>query len=259
MNIIGVAQSMKFTGDQGVNLEIKTFTDTVKSLIGLQLTREQVAALKTYETELLKWNERISLTAIRDAEGVRVKHFLDSLTVLLAWERGSPPSRLIDVGAGAGFPGLVLKLIWPGTQVTLVESIHKKADFCHHMVERLSLKDVMVVPKRAETVGQDLEHRASYDLAVARAVARMPILMEYLLPLVHRNGVVMAMKGETAPAETHTAEKAIQVLGGRVKKLFHVELPGVVEERFIVLVEKVAQTPDKFPRRSGVPAKAPLA
>ncbi len=239
-------------------MENNSLTATVKSLIGLQLTHEQTAALKTYETELLKWNEHISLTAIRDAEGVRVKHFLDSLTVLLAWERGSPPKRLIDVGTGAGFPGLVLKLIWPKTMVTLVESVHKKADFCRHMVDQLDLEGVTVLTRRAEVVGQDPDHREGYDLALARAVARLPILMEYLLPLVHRNGVVMAMKGESAPAETHSAEKAIQVLGGRVKKLFHVELPGVVEERFIVLVDKVAQTPERYPRRTGVPAKTPL-
>lgn len=240
-------------------MENKAFTDTVKSQIGLKLTREQLSALKAYEVELLKWNERISLTAIRDSEGVRVKHFLDSLTVLLAWERGSPPNRLIDVGTGAGFPGLVLKLIWPGTQVTLVESVHKKADFCQHIVDHLSLEGVEVLKKRAEVVGRDPKHRGTYDLAVARAVARMPILMEYLLPLVHRNGVVMAMKGETAPAETHSAEKAIHILGGRVNKLVHVELPGVVEERFIVLVDKVAQTPEKYPRRTGMPAKNPIS
>jgi 16S rRNA (guanine527-N7)-methyltransferase len=239
-------------------LENKSLTDTVKSLIGLQLTREQLAAFKAYETELLNWNERISLTAIRDAEGVRIKHFLDSLTVLMAWERGSPPKRLIDVGTGAGFPGLVLKLIWTETKVTLVESVHKKADFCRHMVDQLELEGVEVLSKRAEVVGQDPAHREAYDLALARAVARMPILMEYLLPLVHRNGIVMAMKGETAPAETHSAAHAIHVLGGRINKLVHVELPWVVEERFIVLVEKIAQTPQKYPRRTGIPAKSPI-
>ncbi len=240
-------------------MEIKSFTDSVKALTGLHLTREQVAKLESFETELLKWNEQISLTAIRDVEGVRVKHFLDSLTVLLAWTRDSPPKRLIDVGTGAGFPGLVLKLIWPATQVTLVESVHKKADFCQHMVDFLGLDQVEVLVKRAEMVGQDPSHRQSYDLAVARAVARMPILMEYLLPLVHRNGIVLAMKGEAAPAETHSAEKAIHILGGRVKNLVHIELPGVVEERFIVVVDKVAGTPEEYPRRIGIPAKTPIS
>lgn len=234
------------------------FQESVKSLLGIDLSKAQLAALKIYEEELLEWNERISLTAIRDEEGVRTKHFLDSLTVLLAWDRKAPPARLIDIGTGAGFPGLVLKLIWPETQITLVESVQKKADFCRHVVERLGLSKVDVLTQRAEVVGQDPDHRHGYDLAVARAVARMPILMEYLLPLVHRNGLVMAMKGESAPAETHAAANAIKVLGGQLNKLVQVELPGVVEERFIVVVKKIARTPEEYPRRTGVPTKNPL-
>lgn len=234
-------------------------TQSVKTLLGFDLTKEQLSALQTYEKELLSWNEHISLTAIRDEEGVRTKHFLDSLTCLLAWDRQNPPGRLIDVGTGAGFPGLVLKIIWPGTQVTLVESVHKKADFCRHIVDRLGLKGVSVLSERAEAIGQDPDHRQSYDLAVARAVARMPILMEYLLPLAHRNGMALAMKGESAPAETHEAEKAIHLLGGKLRKLIPVVLPGVVEERFLVVVEKQARTPEAYPRRIGVPAKKPLS
>jgi 16S rRNA (guanine527-N7)-methyltransferase len=233
--------------------------ESVRSLLGIELSKEIIAALRVYETELLEWNERISLTAIRDAEGVRVKHFLDSLTVLKAWERALPPERLVDVGTGAGFPGLVLKLIWPATQVTLVESVGKKADFCRHMVDRLGLDQVTVITERAEEVGQDPAHRHAYDLAVARAVARMPILMEYLLPLVRRSGKAMAMKGESAPAETHSANQAMHILGGKLHKLVHVQLPGVVEERFIVVVDKVAQTPAEYPRRTGMPSKNPLA
>ena len=217
------------------------------SLVGFKLTQDQLAKLQVYENELLEWNEKINLTAIRDVEGIRSKHFLDSLTVLLAWERQGPPG-----------PGLVLKLIWPSSQVTLVESVHKKADFCRHMVEKLSLQQVTVLSERAETVGQDPEHRQAYDLAVARAVARMPILMEYLLPLIHRNGIAMAMKGESAPAETQSAEKAIHLLGGKLHKLIRVELPAVVEERFIVVVDKIARTPEEYPRRIGVPAKSPI-
>ena len=231
---------------------------TAKSLLGLQLSPDQLAKLQVYENELMVWNERINLTAIRDLEGIRTKHFLDSLTVLLAWERQGAPARIIDIGTGAGFPGLVLKLIWPTSQLTLVESVHKKADFCRYMVEKLDLQQVTVLSERAETVGQDPEHRQTYDLAVARAVARMPILMEYLLPLVHRNGMVMAMKGESAPAETQAAEKAIQLLGGKLHKLIRVELPAVVEERFIVVVDKIARTPEDYPRRVGVPSKNPL-
>jgi 16S rRNA (guanine527-N7)-methyltransferase len=231
---------------------------TAQSLVGIKLSPDQLAKLQIFETELMEWNERINLTAIRDSKGIRTKHFLDSLTVLLAWERHGPPARIIDVGTGAGFPGLILKLIWPASQVTLVESVHKKADFCQHIVEELDLQQVTILSERAEAVGQDPDHRQVYDLAVARAVARMPILMEYLLPLVHRNGIVMAMKGESAPAETQAAEKAIQLLGGKLHKLIRVELPTVVEERFIVVVNKVARTPEDYPRRIGVPTKSPL-
>jgi len=239
-------------------LPINDFRESVKTLLGIELSQSQLEALKIYEKELLEWNESISLTAIREVEGVRIKHFLDSLTVLLAWDRHNPPERLIDVGTGAGFPGLVLKIIWPKTQVTLVESVHKKADFCRHIVDHLGLQGVTVLTERVEVVGQAADHRQTYNLAVARAVARMPILMEYLLPLVHRNGIVMAMKGEAAPAETHAAQTAIQIMGGRLNRLVHVELPGVVEERFIVVVNKVAQTPEEYPRRTGVPAKSPI-
>ena len=237
---------------------MKELAATAKSLLGYTLSQDQIAKLQILEAELMDWNERINLTAIRDSEGIRTKHFLDSLTLLLAWDRNNPPVSIIDIGTGAGFPGLVLKLIWPTSRVTLVESVHKKADFCRHIAERLNLTGVQVLDKRAEAVGQDPDHRQTYDLAVARAVARMPILMEYLLPLVHRNGQVMAMKGETAPAETQSAEKAIQLMGGKLNRLIYVELPGVVEERFIVVVNKVARTPEEYPRRIGVPAKNPI-
>jgi len=240
------------------NLEMKAFAERVRTLIGYELSKDQLSALKLFEEELLAWNEHISLTAIRDSEGVRIKHFLDSLTVLLAWDRQAPPDRLIDVGTGAGFPGLVLKLIWPNTHVTLVESVHKKADFCRHMVDSLGLEGVTVLTQRAEVVGQDPAHRHTYDLAVARAVARMPILMEYLLPLIHRNGIAMAMKGETAHAETHDAQNAINLFGGKLHKLINIKLPGVVEERFIVVIHKFARTPEEYPRRVGVPAKTPV-
>jgi 16S rRNA (guanine527-N7)-methyltransferase len=235
-----------------------TLVEAARAKLGIELSKDILTALRVYEMELLGWNEHINLTAIRDAEGVRIKHFLDSLTILKAWERTRPPERLIDVGTGAGFPGLVLKLVWPSTQITLVESVGKKADFCRHIVTQLGLEQASVISERAEDVGQDPDHRHTYDLAVARAVARMPILMEYLLPLVHRNGQVMAMKGETAPAETHMANQAIHLLGGKLHKLLHLELPGVVEERFIVVVNKVAQTPEEYPRRTGVPSKNPI-
>jgi len=230
----------------------------LRSLVGIQLTLRQLAAFKKYEDVLLEWNKNINLTAIRDGEGIRNKHFLDSLTCMLAW-RDRPPERLIDIGTGAGFPGIPLKIIMPRLQLTLVESVGKKLEFCRHMVEVLGLENVTCLQARAEELGLAREHREKYDWAVARAVANLPVLAEYLLPLVRVGGGMLAQKGETGPAEAHKADHAIHVLGGRIKQLIPVLLPGVTEERFLVVVDKVSATPPGYPRRVGLPAKRPIS
>ncbi|MCI0554747.1 MAG: 16S rRNA (guanine(527)-N(7))-methyltransferase RsmG, partial [Anaerolineae bacterium] len=198
-----------------------------------------------------------NLTAIRDTESIRTKHFLDSFSCVLAW-KANPPHRLIDVGTGAGFPGLPLKILYPNLKLTLVESVGKKAMFCQHIVSVLGLEYVQVIKSRAEDVGQDPNHRESYDWAVARAVANLNILSEYLLPLVKLGGTMLAQKGESGPAEANSAGKAIKVLGGELRELIPVQLPGVAEDRYLVLVDKVAATPAKYPRKAGVPSKMPL-
>ena len=164
----------------------------------------------------------------------------------------------MDVGTGAGFPGLPLRIACPALRVTLIEATGKKAEFCRHVVERLGLEGVEVVHGRAEDVGQDPEHRQRYDVAVARAVAAMPVLAEYLLPLVRLGGQAIAQKGESGPAEAHGAEAAIRLLGGRLRQVTPVELPGVAEARYLVMVEKVAATPPIYPRRAGLPGRRPL-
>ncbi len=229
-----------------------------RDIVGLTLTNSQVSALQVLEQELIDWNSRFNLTAIRDVEGIRTKHFLDSLTIHLALNSQAMPTSIIDVGTGAGFPGLPLKILLPRIKLTLVESVHKKAHFCEHMVERLGLKDVLVLAERAEDVGRMVNQRQAYDLAVARAVAPMAVLVEYLLPLVKMGGVVVMQKGESAHAEAQAAARAIEILGGRLKQIIPVLLPGVVEERFLVVLDKVAMTTQEYPRKAGTPSKHPL-
>lgn len=225
--------------------------------LGLRLSRNQLAALSLYERELIDWNTRFNLTAIRDPQEIYIKHFLDSLTCLSAM-RETPVGCLIDIGTGAGFPGIPIKVIYPKMQLTLVESVGKKAEFCRHVVKMLDLQGVKVVQERAETLGQDPTYREQYDWAVARAVAILPVLAEYLLPLVRVGGSMLAMKGESGPVEAHAAEHAIRVLGGHLRQLLSVTLPGVAEERYLVVIDKVAATPTGYPRKVGVPAKRPL-
>ncbi|MEJ5225835.1 MAG: 16S rRNA (guanine(527)-N(7))-methyltransferase RsmG [Anaerolineales bacterium] len=228
-----------------------------QQLFNINLSARQAAALSVYERELTDWNQRFNLTAIRDEEGIRTKHFLDSFSCTLAW-KDSPPARLVDVGTGAGFPGLPLKLLYPSMRLTLVESVGKKVKFCEHIVNVLGLEGVEVIQARAEDLGHNRAHRERYDWAVARAVAGMPILAEYLLPLVRVGGAMLAQKGESGPAEVQAAERAFRLLGGQVRRVMQVNLPGVADDRYLIVVDKTAATPPQYPRKPGVPAKQPL-
>jgi 16S rRNA (guanine527-N7)-methyltransferase len=228
-----------------------------QTLFGIHLSGRQSAMLAAFERDLLDWNEKFNLTAIRDAEGVRTKHFLDAFSCCLAW-KDKPPLSLVDVGTGAGIPGIPLKILYPQMKLTLVESVGKKANFCRHAVETLGLDNVEVAQARAEDLGQSARHRERYQWAVARAVAGLPVLAEYLLPLVQVGGAALAQKGESGPVEAQAAEKALRLLGGRLRQLVPVTLPGVADERYLVIMDKRAATPPRYPRRAGLPSKEPL-
>jgi len=227
------------------------------TLFNLHLTGRQAAAFAMYEKELIEWNSKFNLTAIRDSESIRTKHFLDSLSCILAW-RTNPPNRLIDIGTGAGFPGIPLKILYPNLKLTLAESVGKKANFCQHIVSMLGLDNVTVIQARAEELGQNPDHREKYDWAVARAVANLNVLSEYLIPLVRVGGTMLAQKGESGPAEAQSAESAMKILGGKLRQLIPVHLPGIAEDRYLILVDKIAATPPKYPRKPGIPTKQPL-
>jgi 16S rRNA (guanine527-N7)-methyltransferase len=225
--------------------------------LGLDLSEAQVQAMSRHAEALLRANAHTNLTAITDSEEVRRKHFLDSLSCLLAMQ-GTAIERVIDVGSGAGFPGLPIKVALPKIHLTLVDSVAKKTNFMHSVVQDLGLQNVEVVTARGETIGQDAQHREKYDWAIARAVAALPVLMEYLLPLVKVGGYALAQKGESAAQELEAAQKAIKLLGGEAKKLLPVRLPGINEDRYLVVIHKVRPTPSTYPRREGIPTKKPL-
>ncbi len=239
-------------------MEPAVFDRLVRSWLGVNLTDEQVRKFFRYRDLLLEWNQRMNLTGHRSPERVVVYGFLDSLSLLKVLGPLPAALRVVDVGTGAGFPGLPLKLAQPHIRLTLVESSTRVARFLREALRVLGLEDVTLVVDRAERVGRDAAYREQFDLAVARGVALLPELLEYLLPLVRLGGLAVAYKGPRAAQEVEQARKALEVLGGRVRSLARVEVPHLPAERVLVLVEKVAATPPRYPRKPGIPHKRPL-
>ena len=230
---------------------------TAAQALGFRLTPEQARLFQIYSDELVDWNRRLSLTTIVDPQDIQVKHFLDSLTCLSALPAGFRCSTVLDVGSGAGFPGLPIKIYDPSLQVTLLESVAKKAAFLEHVVTALGLTGVTVVTDRAEALGQNPDHRQRYDLVAARAVADLAVLAEYCLPFCRVGGYFVAQKKWGIDAELHNATGAVATLGGGPARQVAVHLPGL-EQRQLIVVEKVRPTPPRYPRRPGLPAKRPL-
>lgn len=228
-----------------------------EELFQISLNETQIQQFKTYETILMDWNSKINLTAVRDEEGIRLKHFLDSLSCAKALGNMNGKS-LIDIGTGAGFPGIPLRILYPEMRLTLVDSVGKKVDFCQLAANTLHLKGTKALKARSEELGMDKLHREKYDAAVARAVAGLPVLSEYLLPLVKVGGVMLAQKGESGPEECKAAAYAIRKLGGGDPVLTGIDLPEVEGKRWLIRVPKVKATPQGFPRRTGLPLKKPL-
>ena len=229
--------------------------------LGLSLDAAQLAQFETYYGELADWNTRMNLTSVIAYDEVQVKHFRDSLTVLPALvSHPRSDTRVVDVGAGAGLPGLPLKLAVPSTSLTLVESTGKKANFLRHVVDTLALDGVEVLTGRAEELAHRPELRDSFDLALARGLARLPTLLECTLPFTRTGGLVAAWKhgGEGLKEELASARNALQLLGGRVQSIYPVKATGLEDNRVVVIIEKVRDTPDDYPRRNGVPRKQPL-
>jgi 16S rRNA (guanine527-N7)-methyltransferase len=231
--------------------------------LGLNLTDKQLAMFELFYQELVVWNEQFNLTAITEYDQVQIRHFVDSLSCLVALQkqtgdRSGAPLRCIDVGSGAGFPGLPVKIYCTRMHVVLMDARAKKVRFVDHVVGRLGLQDVESLWGRAEEIAHDPAHREGYDLVLARAVAELPVLAEYMLPFCRMGGLAVAQKGASAQEEAQAAAYAISLLGGQLQQVIPIELLGLAEERNLVVIKKVARTADRYPRRTGIPAKRPL-
>jgi 16S rRNA (guanine527-N7)-methyltransferase len=233
--------------------------------LGIPLSAAQAAQFEAYYQALVQWNAKFNLTAITDYAEVQVKHFLDCLVALpvIAGEVGEPlppvkPLHLVDVGAGAGFPGIPLKIAAPRLKLTLIDGTGKKIAFLHEVVAQLGLQHVDVVQGRAEELGRNPSYRGQFDLVTARAVAPLNTLAEYLLPMTRRGGLAVVYKGAGAPQEFMEARRAIEQLGGETVRLAPVAVPFLDEQRFILLIKKVRPTPERYPRGQGLPRKKPL-
>lgn len=225
--------------------------------VGLHVGDEQIERCATYAGLLLEWNRQVNLTRIVEPREMAIKHFIDSATVLL-YDLLPAGARLVDVGTGAGFPGLVLKVLRPDLEVALVDSLAKRLRFLEAVVDELKLSDVSIIHARAEDLGRRPEHREQYDVAVARAVAELRVLAEYLLPLVKVGGTMVALKGPDVREEVEGARRAVEVLGGGDAQLAGLALPFGYGERTIVWYPKHSMTPAKYPRKAGEPARRPL-
>ncbi|MCX7773274.1 MAG: 16S rRNA (guanine(527)-N(7))-methyltransferase RsmG [Clostridia bacterium] len=223
---------------------------------GISVDNVKMDRFLAYARLLVEWNEKINLTAITDEEGITIKHFLDSLSIFPLMPQGT--KTIIDVGTGAGFPGIPLRIAGENLKVTLLDSLDKRVKFLNEVCQTLGLSNISAVHGRAEDFGADKKYRESFDIAVARAVAGLPVLLEYCLPFVKTGGLFIAMKGPDAKEELKESQKALEVLGGEIQEVKAFKLPFSDNERFVIVVRKCRHTPPAYPRKSGKPTKSPI-
>lgn len=223
----------------------------------IKLEAAQLIQFEQYYAELVAWNEKMNLTGITERDQVYMKHFYDSLT-LSFYINMSEAGRLADIGSGAGFPGIPLKICFPHLKLTIVDSLSKRITFLQHICDTLQLKDVTLIHGRAEDIARLAEHRDAYDVVTARAVARLSLLNEFCLPFARKGGLFAAMKGSDPAEEVREAKRSLKELRAELTKVESFTLPVEDSARHIVLIRKTAETPAKYPRKAGVPAKSPL-
>ena len=223
--------------------------------IGVDISIEKAKRFYAYMKIMLEWNEKINLTAITEENEIILKHFIDSISINKHIKNSN---KIIDVGTGAGFPGIPLKIINDDIDFILMDSLNKRIKFLEEVKEKLELKKIELVHARAEELGKDIKYRAKVDVAVSRAVSNLRVLVEYMLPLVKKNGTCICMKGPNLLEEIEDAKNAIGKLGGKIEKIENIMLQGNEIERNIVIIRKIEETPNKYPRKPGIPMKQPL-
>ena len=239
-------------------MELEKFEELMKfygEQIDITFEKSQIEQFYKYMNLLIEWNEKINLTAIIEPEEIILKHFIDSLTICKYIENNA---TLADVGTGAGFPGIPLKIYRPDIKITLVDSLNKRINFLNEVINNLELKNIVTIHSRVEDYGKNKNYREKYDYVTARAVANLNTLSEYLVPIVKVNGKAICMKGNDVQDEVDNAKHAIKILGGTVEKVDYFKLPNSDISRNIIVVKKVNNTPARFPRKAGMPSKEPL-
>lgn len=230
--------------------ELKTYS--------IVLSSEQKEQFDAYYQLLVEWNKKLNLTAITEKNDVYLKHFFDSITASSLMDKNNKHVSLCDVGSGAGFPSIPLKIVFPEVSISIVDSLNKRLKFLDTVVNELNLDNVHLYHDRAEDFGQKAEFRESFDYVTARAVARLTVLSEYCLPLVKVGGYFIAMKGSSGSEELDEAKNAVSILGGCIQDDTYFSLPYSSDERSLILIKKMKTTPTKYPRQAGVPSKHPL-
>lgn len=238
------------------NYDLETLRRGLREL-KIELNEEQIQQFVTYYEVLVEWNSFMNLTAITEFQEVIIKHFLDSLALVNAVDLDKKGS-VIDIGTGAGFPGIPLKIAYPHLKITLLDSLNKRIKFLNEVIQKLNLEGVETIHGRAEDFAKQAVYREQYDLCVSRAVANLSSLSEYCLPYVKINGQFIPYKSGNIEEEVNEAEKAIHIMGGIVEKIFHFQLLDTDMERSLVAIKKVKSTPKKYPRKAGLPTKEPI-
>lgn len=238
-----------------MNDDFKNKMIELSRIINIEITDEQLLSYFTYMNLLLEWNEKVNLTAITEINEVILKHFIDSMTVLKFLEESED---IIDVGTGAGFPGIPIAIMNPNKRITLLDSLNKRINFLNEVCNKLKIDNVKTIHGRAEDFGQNKDYREKYDIAISRAVANMTTLSEYLIPFIKLGGRCICMKGNEIEEELEQAKYAIKLLGGKIERVEKFNLPNSDIERNIVIIKKIQETPSKYPRKAGMPSKAPM-